>query len=60
MKKKTFQRICGVISFMGFMLVLGTVGAMENNNIAFTQSIIHSAIGLVMFGGGAYAGGYMK
>lgn len=60
MKKKTFTNICGIVSFLGFMFMYGTVGAMDQDTISLTQGIIQSAIGLTLFGGAAYIGGFMR
>lgn len=60
MKRRTAKRIWGVICFLGLMLVLGTVGAMENESITLVQGLVQSGIGLVAFAGAAYIGGFLR
>lgn len=59
MARKIFRIVCGIVSFLGFMLVLGTAGSSDLGLIDFPQIIWQSCIGLAMFAGGAYLGGYM-
>lgn len=49
-----------VISFAGFMLMLGTAGASDLNAIPLDQIIIQCLIGLLMWTGGAWKGGLFK
>lgn len=58
-KQKMIQNVCGILSFLGFMFMLGTVGAMEHDTIALGQGAIQSIIGLAVFAGAAYKGGFM-
>lgn len=39
----------GLISFLSFFFVLGTVGALELDNITMGQAIYRSIIGLTIF-----------
>ena len=59
MARKIYKTICGIVCFSGFMLLLGTAGASDLNQIGFPQIIWQSALGLAMFAGGGYLGGYM-
>lgn len=54
--KKT---LWGIICLLGFLYVAGAVGAMENEAISMGQGILQSIIGLAVFAGSAYAGGFM-
>lgn len=58
-KRKLFENICGVVSFLGFLLLMGTVGAMENDNITLGRGFLQAVISLAIFAGAAYLGGYM-
>lgn len=55
-----FRTICGAVSLIGFMLLLGTVGAMDFNEIPLWQAVIQAIVGMVMFAGGAKMGGLMR
>ena len=57
MKRKRYETICGIISFMGFMFVLGTVGGMEHETITLGQGMLQSIIGIAVFAGAEYIGG---
>ena len=59
MARKIYKTTCGVVCFLGFMLLLGTAGASDLNQIDFPQIVRQSAIGLAMFGGGGYLGGFI-
>ncbi len=59
-RQKIFKNICSFISFLGFMFLIGTVGGMEHDTITLGQGILQSIIGLVVFAGAAYIGGFMK
>lgn len=37
-----------VLAILGFLIILGTVGAYENDTISNTQYIVQSAIGLIL------------
>lgn len=54
--RKIKKRITLVISFAGFMLMLGTAGASDLNAIPLKQIIIQTSIGLLMWVGGAWKG----
>ena len=58
--RKIKKRITLVISFAGFMLMLGTAGASDLNAIPLKQIIIQTSIGLLMWVGGAWKGGLFK
>lgn len=58
--RKIKRWIALVISFAGFMLMLGTAGASDLNAIPLSQIIIQSLIGLLMWVGGAWKGGLFK
>lgn len=60
MKQKTFETICSIVCLLGFMFMLGTVGAMEHDIISLGRGIIQSAIGLAIFAGAGYLGGFMR
>ena len=60
MARKIYKSVCGIVCFSGFMLLLGTAGASDLNQIDFPQIFWHSAIGLAMFAGGGFFGGWMS
>lgn len=57
---KIKKRIALAISFLGFMLMLGTAGASDLNAIPLKQIIIQLLIGLLMCAGGAWKGGLFR
>lgn len=59
MARKIYKIICGIVCIFGFMLLLGTAGASDLNQIDFPQIIWQGALGLTMFISGGHLGGYM-
>lgn len=57
--KINYKTICGVVSFIGFFYMLGAVGGMEIETMTIKQGMLHSIIGIALFAGGAYMGGFM-
>ncbi len=60
MSRKTARRLqimFRVIAVLGFLLIYGTANASDAGQIEIPQIILQSAIGMVMFAGGAYLGG---
>jgi len=55
-KRKIAQNICCIIALSGFILMVGSVGALEQNAITFGRCIMQSAIGLLLFAVGAFIG----
>lgn len=41
------KKVFGILAFLSFMMVFGTVGAIEQNMISITKGIVQSAIGLI-------------
>ena len=60
MRDKWRQRIFGAVCLLGFLLMLGTVGAGDQNMIPLSQIAIQLAFGMVLFAGGGYLGGFMR
>lgn len=59
-RRKRFKTACGIVCVLGFLLMLGTAGASDFNEISFCRALIQSVISLVMFAGGAFMGGFMQ
>ncbi len=62
-KKKArvyWRRACGAVALVGFALMLGTAGSSDLDLIPFSQILIQSGIGLAMFGGGLWLGGFIE
>lgn len=57
MKVRTKRKICGVISFLGMMLMIGAVS--DVNLVSLQRIVIQALIGLALFAGGSYKGGWM-
>lgn len=61
MKKQIIlKNVCGVLCFLSFMFLIGSVGAVEHNNITLGQGLLQSVISLTVFAAAAYTGGFMK
>lgn len=61
MKKQIIlKNVCGVLCFLSFILLIGTVGAVEHNNITLGQGLLQSVISLLVFLAGGYIGGFLK
>ena len=58
--RKIKRNIALTISVLGFLLMLGTAGASDLNEIPLKQIIIQISIGLLMWVGGAWKGGLFK
>lgn len=58
--RKYWRRFCGVVSFLGFALMLGTAGSGDLDLIPFSQILIQSGIGIAMLGGGLWLGGFLQ
>lgn len=58
--RKIKRNIALTISVLGFLLMLGTAGASDLNEIPLKQIIIQTSIGLLMWVGGAWKGGLFK
>ena len=48
--EKAIRTILAVIGLAGFFLMLGSVGAFDQDHIGFKQLLIQAAIGLSMMG----------
>ena len=48
------KTLLAIIGFLAFVLIAGSVGALEQDIIGFGQCFIQSAIGLAILGGIAY------
>ena len=62
MKKKTIRRLQGffrIVCGLGFLFLLGSVGACDAGNIGLGQFAAQAVIGLLAFAGGALFGGMM-
>ncbi|MFQ6964948.1 MAG: cell wall hydrolase [Oscillospiraceae bacterium] len=60
MTRKRFRQACGIIAALGFLLVLGTAGASDCDLIPMSQILRQGCIGLGMFAGGLWLGGYLS
>lgn len=63
MKQRTIRRIRHLfqaICILGFVMMLGTAGASDAEQIGLMQSIVQGGAGLMMFVGGAWLGGLMS
>jgi hypothetical protein len=59
MKKKRVETLWAIISFIGFLYVLGVAGGLDLNTLTLGQAVVHGIIGLSIMAGAAYMGGFM-
>lgn len=59
-KRNKLRTFFGIICFLGFLFTLGTVGAMELETISLERGIAQAIIGLLLFAGAGYLGGFMQ
>ncbi len=60
MTRKRFRKACGIVAALGFLLILGTAGASDQDLIPMSQIVWQGSAGLAMFGGGLWLGGYLS
>jgi formate hydrogenlyase subunit 3/multisubunit Na+/H+ antiporter MnhD subunit len=53
----TLRIVAGIIAVVGFLIIFGTAGADDLGRISSEQSLLQSAIGLVLFVVGALVAG---
>ena len=58
--RKVWRYTFGTVAFLGFVLLIGTVGSSDLDLIPFSQIVKQSLIGLGMFTGGLWLGGFME
>ena len=49
-RAKILRTVIATVAFLGFLIVLGSAGALENDSISVARYFIQSAIGLAMLG----------
>lgn len=54
------KRFCGVISAAGFLLLIGTAGASDQDLIPLSRIIWQSLTGLALFAGAGTLGGFIE
>lgn len=52
MKEKVIKGIAAAVGIIGFLLMLGSVGAMETDGVTFAHGAVQLVAGLTMFIGG--------
>ena len=60
MRSKKFKTACGVISWIGLFIVFGAANGSDAGTLTIVQSIRMVAIGMGLFVGGGYLGGYIE
>ena len=50
------KRIYATMAVIGFLLILGTAGASDLDNISLPQAMVQAVIGLVLFATGVIRG----
>lgn len=57
--QKIFRMACGIVMAGGFLLLIGTAGASDQNLIPFGQIVGQSIAGLLLFAGAGTLGGFI-
>lgn len=60
MTRKRFRQVCSIVAVLGFFLLLGTAGASDNDLIPMGQILRQGGIGLGLFYGGLWLGGWIE
>lgn len=60
MKRKIVKTICAFICAMGFLVTIGSVGSVETGMLTLGRGLIQAVIGLVLFSGAGFLGGFMQ
>lgn len=60
MKRKGIKTCCGIVFVLGLLLMIGTAGARDFDQISLRQAVIQSLLGLGMFAGAGCLGGFMR
>ena len=54
------KRFCGVISAAGFLLLIGTAGASDQDLMPISRILWQSLAGLALFAGAGTLGGFIE
>lgn len=60
MARKIFRGLCATAAIAGFAVILGTAGGSDCGLLTMKQISIQCSIGLALFGGGLWLGGWLK
>lgn len=52
--------LCGIIAVLGFIYMLGSIGALDNNSIGMAQGFKQCLLGVVALAGGALGAGLLS
>lgn len=57
--QKIFRMACGIVMTGGFLLLIGSAGASDQNLIPLGQIVFQSIAGLLLFAGAGTLGGFI-
>lgn len=60
MARKIFRGLCAAAALTGFMVILGTAGGSDCELLTMKQISIQCSIGLALFIGGLWLGGWLE
>lgn len=60
MRKKKFRTICVTAAWAGLFLMLGAAGGSDTGTLDFPEILWMTLLGLGLFAGGCYLGGYIE
>ena len=60
MRTKKFQTICGIVACAGLFLMLGAAGGSDTGTLDLPEIFWLAFLGLGLFAGGCYLGGYIE
>lgn len=60
MRAKKFRTICGIVACAGLFLMLGAAGGSDIGTLDLREIFWMTLLGLGLFAGGCYLGGYIE
>ena len=60
MRAKKFRTICGIVACAGLFLMLGAAGGSDTGTLDLQEIFWMTVLGLGLFAGGCYLGGYIE
>lgn len=60
MRTKKFRTICGIVACAGLFLMLGAASGSDTDSLDLPEIFWMTLLGLGLFAGGCYLGGYIE
>lgn len=59
MARKIYKTLCATVAVAGLVIILGTAGGSDFGLLTMKQISVYCSIGLAMFAGGLWLGGWL-